>query len=45
MLTANRSVVSTCDSFEIKNNKGQTKLSVTDKGINFGNTDVTFTGK
>lgn len=41
---ANKTVVSTCESFEVKNNKGQTKFSVSEKGVMFGNTDVVFTG-
>lgn len=41
---ANKTVSSTCESFEIKNSKGQTKFSVTNKGVMFGNADVTFTG-
>lgn len=30
--------------FEVRNGRGVTKLKVSDMGVNFGNTDVTFTG-
>lgn len=41
---ANKTVSSQCELFEIKNSKGQTKLSVSNSGVHFGNMDVTFTG-
>ncbi|VDI81087.1 Hypothetical predicted protein [Mytilus galloprovincialis] len=41
---ANKTVSSRCQLFEIKNSKGQTKLSVSNNGVKFGNMDVTFTG-
>ncbi|XP_076118150.1 delta-sarcoglycan-like [Mytilus galloprovincialis] len=41
---ANKTVSSRCELFEIKNSKGQTKLSVSNNGVKFGNMDVTFTG-
>lgn len=41
---ANKTVTSQSESFTVKNSRGMTKLAVSDKGVDFVNADVTFSG-